>query len=467
MKYYLKKDRKFQQRGFWSFFLFLLVTLCWFLVADKSGPAQSKPSHLASAEKSALDSGIAGQNGSCTSEETALISSSPVKKCLKFVSYVVKPGDTFLGILSKYGLSNKQAINCHRSLAGIGLFSLLPGDSLVLTRLTTSGVLVGFELLHKLSDWYSIDFDSLDGLKASKRPITCSSQRCLAKGSLVTSLSESMNKMGINDVCVSKFADIFAWDINFFVDPQQGDSWEIVFEKKFSEGRFVGYGDILDAEYVNNGHAFRAIGMRDADGEIGYFDSEGKSLQKQFLKAPLRFNHISSGFTTHRRHPILGIVRPHLGVDYAAPPGTPVHASADGIVSFAGDNGGFGKQVRIRHGGAFETSYGHLQTLGHGIRSGKRVLQGDVIGFVGSSGLSTGPHLDYRMTRNQHFVNPSSISLPANKGVEPERMQEFTALRQECLTLFMQRLPGKTGAYVLDIGGSKSADAGKALIGLN
>jgi murein DD-endopeptidase MepM/ murein hydrolase activator NlpD len=324
---------------------------------------------------------------------------------------------------------------------------------------------VGFNLLHKLSDWYCIAFDSLDGgLTASKRPISCSSQRCLAKGSLQTSLSESMNEMGIDDACVSKFADIFAWDINFFVDPQKGDGWEIIFEKKFSEGRFVGYGDILAAEYSNNGHVFRAIGMRGTHDEILYFDPEGKSLQKQFLKAPLRFNHISSRFTQHRRHPILGIVRPHLGVDYAAPYGTPVHASADGIVSFAGYNGGFGNQVRIRHGGAFETSYGHLQALGRGMRTGKRVVQGDLVGFVGSTGLSTGPHLDYRMTRNQRFINPSAVSLPAGKGVEPERQAEFTGLCQEFLTLFAIRLPGKTGAFVLDIGDTSTSDSSAVIL---
>jgi murein DD-endopeptidase MepM/ murein hydrolase activator NlpD len=268
-----------------------------------------------------------------------------------------------------------------------------------------------------------------------------------------------MNELGVDATCVSMFADIFGWDINFFVDPKEGDTYEIIFEKKFMEGRFAGYGDILAAQYENNGRIFQAIGLRDENGIMRYYDPDGKSMQKQFLKAPLRFNHISSNFSLHRMHPILGIVRPHLGVDYAAPIGTPIHASADGIVRFAGYNGGFGNQVVISHGSAYETSYGHLNAFGHGIRAGKRVVQGDVIGFVGKTGLATGPHLDYRMTRNKSFVNPSSINLPSGKGVAPERALDFQATRLESLALFNMRLPGKTGAWVLDVSGGRKTDS--------
>jgi murein DD-endopeptidase MepM/ murein hydrolase activator NlpD len=459
MKFQPKKDRKYPIKSFRSFLLLLVAALLWLFCANFVNSTRWKFKSNNTAAQGISRNDISGKQTSGSASDVAtLVATSPLKKCLEFISYVVKPGDTFLSILSKYGLSSEQAIGCHRSLAGLGLFSLLPGDSIVLTHLT-SGVFVGFELLHKLSYWYTITLDSLNELKASKRPVECSSQRCIARGELVTSLSESMNEMGVDDVCVSKFADIFAWDINFFVDPKKGDSYEIIFEKKFSEGRFVGYGDILAAEYVNNGHAFRAIGLKDEKGNMHYFDPDGKSMQKQFLKAPLHFNHISSGFSTHRMHPILGIVRPHLGVDYAAPAGTPVHASADGIVCFAGYNGGFGDIVKIRHGGAFETSYGHLRAFGSGIRVGKHVSQGDLIGFVGATGLATGPHLDYRMTRNRCFVNPSTISLPAGKSVAPEKTQEFQAMRNECLTLFSLRLPGKTGAYVLDVSGGKSSDS--------
>jgi murein DD-endopeptidase MepM/ murein hydrolase activator NlpD len=257
--------------------------------------------------------------------------------------------------------------------------------------------------------------------------------------------------MGVDDACVAKFADVFAWDINFFVDPQPGDSFEIIFDKKFLAGRFAGYGDILAAKYVNRGHVFDAIGIKDAKGTMRYYDSEGKSLQKQFLKAPLRFTHISSGFSLHRLHPVLGIVRPHLGIDYAAPPGTPVYAAADGVVCYAGYHGGFGNFIRIRHGANYETSYGHLRAFAHGVRTGARVSQGDLIGTVGQTGLATGPHLDYRMTIGQRFVNPATVSLPREKSVPPEEAYAFELSQREFSAIFNSRLKGKTGCFVLNV----------------
>jgi murein DD-endopeptidase MepM/ murein hydrolase activator NlpD len=294
----------------------------------------------------------------------------------------------------------------------------------------------------------------MDGqeIKAGKKPVATSSQRCIVRGVLETSLSEDLNKMGIDDACVSKFADIFAWDINFFVDPQKGDSFEIVFEKKFAEGRFVGYGDIFAAQYVNAGRAYNAIGVQDEkDLRRHYYDLDGKSLQKQFLKAPLRFTHISSRFSLHRLHPVLGIVRPHLGIDYAAPTGTPVYAAADGVITFAGFTGGFGNQVRIRHGASYETSYGHLHAIARGIHPGARVSQGDLLGTVGATGIATGPHLDYRMSIAQRFVNPLTVSLPREKGVSAQDMAQFAACKREWCTILHMRFKGKTGFYVLDI----------------
>jgi murein DD-endopeptidase MepM/ murein hydrolase activator NlpD len=464
MKNNSAKDRKHQKRIFRSFFLFFSIGLLWLFCSKVINPAWRQsynvnvlvPSFNLGKSIATNAAHVLADPAGPAARDRALPPEIPSIRSEK-VPYVIKFGDTFLRILSNFGLSSQQAIQCHHSLAGIGLFSLLPGDSLVLTRLA-NGAIAGFSLLHKLSEWYSVTLDSA-GITASKNPAAFSSQRCLAKGELVTSLSESMNELGLDATCVSMFADIFGWDINFFVDPKEGDTYEIIFEKKFLEGRFAGYGDILSAQYVNNGRVFQAIGLRDENGAMRYYDPDGKSMQKQFLKAPLRFNHISSNFSHSRMHPILGIVRPHLGVDYAAPVGTPVHASADGIIRFAGYSGGFGNQVTISHGSAYETSYGHLKSFGSGIRAGKRVLQGDLIGFVGATGLATGPHLDYRMTRNKSFVNPSSINLPSGKGVDPQRAQDFQATRQECLTLFNMRLPGKTGAWVLDISGAKRADS--------
>jgi murein DD-endopeptidase MepM/ murein hydrolase activator NlpD len=450
------KDRKNQVMIFRSFFLVVLIALCLVFCAKIMNPARFLSYNVNFIKQSPSADACVRDTPSRSQGEAASSPSRLSAQQKELSTYVVKPGDTFLAILSKYGMSSEQAISCCRELKGLELVSLAPGDSLVLTRFA-GGAPAGFSLLHRLSDWYSVHLDSAGAITSSKSPAAYSTLRCIAKGELISSLSESMNEIGLDETCVWKFADIFAWDINFFVDPQKGDRYEIIFEKKFLEGRFAGYGDIVAAQYINNGRVFRALGMKDENGAMRYFDPEGKSMQKQFLKAPLRFNHISSRFSHSRMHPILGIVRPHLGVDYAAPAGTPVHASADGIVSFVGNNGGFGNQIRIRHGAAFETSYGHLRAYGKGIRAGKRVAQGDLIGFVGETGQATGPHLDYRMTRNQSFINPSSISLPSGKGVAPEMALEFRELRQECLTLFTLRLPGRTGAWVLDVCENKKA----------
>jgi murein DD-endopeptidase MepM/ murein hydrolase activator NlpD len=365
MNFKAGKDRKYQLPIFRSFLLFLCVGVWWLFCSTLGTTATSESSP-----------------GPFQADRT--ISSFSIEKYKELISYVVKPGDTFLGILSRYGVTPEKAINCYRSLHPLGLMSLIPGDSLVMTR-CAGGAMTAVSLLHKLDCWYSVSFDG-SAIKTNKKPASTSSQRCIVRGVLETSLSEDMNKMGVDDACVSKFADIFAWDINFFVDPQKGDSFEIVFEKKFVEGRFAGYGDIFAAQYVNAGHVFNALGMTDEKSQRRYYDLDGKSLQKQFLKAPLRFTHISSRFSLHRLHPVLGIVRPHLGIDYAAPTGTPVYAAADGVITFAGFTGGFGNQVRIRHGASYETSYGHLHAIARGIHSGARVCQGDLIGTVGSDG---------------------------------------------------------------------------------
>jgi len=386
----------------------------------------------------------------CNSSKTAL----SLHNYNKLISYVVKPGDTFMGILAMHGISNETAIGCYQSLTPLGLNSLRPGDSLVLRR-ENDGSISGFSLLHKLSYWYKIKFEGSD-VKAERHDVATSSQRCLVRGVLNSSLSEDMNDMGISDACVTKFAEIFAWDINFFVDPQPGDSFELVVEKNFAEGRFTGYGDILAARYVTaSGHAYEAFGVPDDKGAFHYYDADGKSLQKQFLKAPLKFNHISSGFTMHRLHPVLGIVRPHLGIDYAAPTGTPVYAPADGVIVFAGYMGGYGNHIRIQHGLSYETYYGHLNNIAHGIRVGTHVSQGDLLGNVGATGLATGPHLDYRISINNRFVNPLTIVLPRDKGITPELAQLFGTNKQEYSALMSTRLKGQTGCFVLDIARSK------------
>jgi murein DD-endopeptidase MepM/ murein hydrolase activator NlpD len=221
-----------------------------------------------------------------------------------------------------------------------------------------------------------------------------------------------------------ELSEIYAWDIDFSSDIRNGDSVKVIIEELWTGEIFKGYGNILAAEFTNNGKihtAYRFI----QNGYIDYYDKSGKSLKKTLLRSPLKFKYISSGFSKRRFHPVLRIYRPHLGIDYAAPTGTPVSAAGNGTVIFAAYKGQNGRMVRIRHHRGFETYYGHLSRIPRKIRKGVKVSQGDLIGYVGSTGLSTGPHLDYRIKQNGRFVNPLRIRLPRGKSVPKKLMAEF------------------------------------------
>ncbi|MBD3321541.1 MAG: peptidoglycan DD-metalloendopeptidase family protein [Chitinivibrionales bacterium] len=367
----------------------------------------------------------------------------------RFINHTVKTGETFGNIVASHGIADKDALTWYRHLLSLGLSAIYPGDSLVFAINPDSSI-EKISLLNRLQCWYHMTIDDIR-IKAEKKPVATSKHVCIARGTLVTSLSEAMYDIGVGDALTAKLTDIFAWDINFFIDPQKGDSFEVIFEKKYADGRYIGYGNIIAAKYINKGKVFYALAMKDGENNLNYFDRKGQSVQKQFLKAPLRYRRISSGYSYNRKHPVLGIVRPHLGIDYAAPTGTPVYAAADGIVSFAGKKGGYGNHIRIRHGASYETYYGHLHSFAKGIRRGTRVKQGQYIGTVGSTGLSTGPHLDYRMKTGPRFVNPLTISVPPKDGVARKDRQRFVQLRRKYLSLLKYRCPGRNGCFVVSI----------------
>ncbi len=375
--------------------------------------------------------------------------SNPLQKKTELLCCAIKPGDTFYGLLEKFEINSDWAREILVSLKPLGLPQLFPGDSLIVKK-NEDGKIEGLELLSRSQYRFQVNcFDSL--IEVKKKNIEMTSYICMVNGILETSLSEDLYKYGISDVITWKFADIFAWDINFFLDPRKGDSFQIIFEQKYVDGKFVGYGEILAARYVNSEKEFLAFGIPDNDGKLHYYDKNGKSVQKQFLKAPLKYSRISSKFSYNRKHPILGIVRPHLGIDYAAPTGTPVSAAADGRVSFSGWKDGYGKMVILSHGGAYETYYGHLHSISSKIRAGAFVKQGDQIGAVGSTGLATGPHLDYRMRRNGRFVNPLTILPPSSGTITENRKIEFQNTKQAYLTAMEKRFPQQVGLHILEI----------------
>lgn len=255
-------------------------------------------------------------------------------------------------------------------------------------------------------------------------------------GEIRSSLFEAMEACGEEDALTLAFAETLAWEVDFYKDLREGDRFKVVVEKLYKGEEFIRYGLIHAVEYQGREKSVKGIWY----GE-GYYDERGISLKKAFLKAPLRFNRISSGFSHSRKHPILGGMRPHLGTDYAAPIGTPVWAVGDGTVVSCGDNGGYGKQVVLRHMNGYTTYYSHLSHFGPGIQTGRAVKQKQIIGYVGSSGLSTGPHLDYRLARNGQFRNPLRETFPAGIPLEKSELEKYHRQREEMLAWLQGDVP--------------------------
>lgn len=287
---------------------------------------------------------------------------------------------------------------------------------------------------------YEIDQDEqlliapeADDFRIERQPIVYQTIVEQVQGAITSSLFEAIAEIGEQPALAYVLADIFGWDINFILDIRQGDTFQALVEKRFREGRFAGYGKVLAAEFVNQGQIFEAIRFKDGDSRVGFYNRRGENLRKAFLKAPLSFTRISSGYSLNRLHPILKVRRAHLGIDYAAPIGTPVKTVGDGTVFRRGYTKGNGNYLKVRHSNGYISMYLHLKGFARGIRQGARVTQGQVIGYVGSTGMSTGPHLDFRMTRHGKPINPLKLDAPAEKSVSDARMAEFTALAQPLL----------------------------------
>ncbi len=245
------------------------------------------------------------------------------------------------------------------------------------------------------------------------------------RGMITTSLWESMAAQNIAPELIMSFADIFSWQIDFLTEPRTGDRYRLSVEEFTATDGKVLTARIIAAQYLPPGKTFSGILFTHAGGKSDYYDIDGKSLQSAFLRAPLQYRRISSFFTKRRFHPILKIFRQHLGIDYAAPAGTPVSSIGEGVVRFAGRKGGFGNDIVIAHPNGYASYYGHLRGYAHGIRAGQHVRQGQVVGYVGTTGLSTGPHLDFRVSLRNTFINFLSIKAASVRSIAPEERAAF------------------------------------------
>ena len=254
-----------------------------------------------------------------------------------------------------------------------------------------------------------------------------------ATGIIDSSLFEAGQRAGLSDKIIMQMTGIFAWDVDFALDIRVGDQFALIFEEQFKDREKIGEGPIVAAEFTNRGRRIRAVRYVDATGRSGYFSPDGRSMRKAFLRTPVNFTRISSRFNLKRRHPILHKIRAHRGVDYAAPRGTAVKASGDGKVIFAGRKGGYGRTVVVQHGSVYTTLYAHLSRFPKGIRPGKRVRQGQTIGYVGSTGLATGPHLHYEFRVRGVHRDPLKVKLPKAAPLAKKYMADFREMADPLL----------------------------------
>jgi murein DD-endopeptidase MepM/ murein hydrolase activator NlpD len=341
-----------------------------------------------------------------------IVKPAPVN-AMRQVDLKVRRGDNIFNLLTACGIRYEQI---HRLFTSVkreyNLADIIPGHPLKVWVTGESPKKLE-KLTYEISPVTYLEVLPKGGIfkaRTCTRALGTSVER--AHGTITNSLYESAVKSGLSPEIVMDLTDIFGWDINFFTDIQDGDTFTVLYEKYSVQDKFRGYGRVLAARFVVKGEEHLAVYF-DNKGMHGYYDEHGKPIRKLFLKAPLNYRRISSGFSYHRLHPVFHVQRPHLGVDYAAPSGTPVVALGEGRISACGWARGFGKAITIRHPGGYITHYGHLRGFAKGITKGKRVAQSDVIGYVGATGIATGPHLDFRVQCRGKYTNPLHLE-PVN-----------------------------------------------------
>ena len=338
--------------------------------------------------------------------------------------YKIRSGDSMASIFKKNKLSPSllhQIVNSSKTAKQ--LTDIRPGETLHLA-FDADDKLLSLRLEHSKVDSLEI-LATAEGFSATEKSRAVETRNTHLSGVIENSLYVSAKKSGLSDQLIMQLADIFGWDIDFALEIRSGDRFTVIFEEDYLDGEKLRDGPILAAEFINQGQTYQALRYVDDTGRADYYTPEGRSMRKAFLRAPVDFRRISSRFTKERYHPVLGKKRPHRGVDYAAKTGTPIRASGDGKVIFRGKKGGYGKTIIIQHGQTYTTLYAHLSRYNKKARKGKRVKQGQVIGYVGKTGLATGPHLHYEFRVNGVHRNPLTVKLPAAKPIAKKYRDDF------------------------------------------
>lgn len=400
---------------------FLLMAVAEWVIRDSALSSAPEPKF-----ESFLTPGAARTLMSVPVEEFTDDSSSESSE--RTLETALKRGDCLFDLLAKEGIPGPSIQELTQAIRPVLDLRRLPeGRSFSLTYDDRTGQIIRFESLAD-DDHLVVVERTEKGLKGRKEAFQYEVRERTISGSIRGSLFKAAEEAGLPVQTIVSLIEIFDYDIDFHTDLRQGDTFQVVLEEKYLDGQFVRAGRILAARLESKGKPFYAFRFHGRDGQGDYYDREGRSLRKTFLKSPLKYTRVSSSFSHSRLHPILGIYRPHLGVDYAAPTGTPVRAVSDGLIKYAGWEGGFGNYVKIQHNGTYTSTYGHLQRFANGIRTGGTVRQGQVIGYVGATGLATGPHLDFRLLKGNHFIDPLKVNFINSEAVGKAEMGAFRHL---------------------------------------
>lgn len=366
--------------------------------------------------------------------------------------YQIQSGENLSILFRRAGLNDRDIYELTSQAAEAkDLRKIRPGQGMAF--LVEEGKLLGLKYIINQLD--SITFTRTEDKKFTTEKISLKPESRLTfhQAVITSSLYMAGKRAGIPNSLTMDMANIFGWDIDFALDIQKGDSFKVMYEELYLDGKMIGTGKILAAEFTNSNKTYKAVRYTDKEGSTNYYTPEGKGMHKAFLRSPIEFARISSHFSLNRKHPVLHIIRAHKGTDYAAARGTPIRSTGNGKIIFAGRKGGYGNCIMIQHGQGIETLYGHMNAFAKGMRVGTKVSQGDVIGYVGSTGLASGPHLHYEFHINGQVRNPVTVPLPKATGIDKSEIALFNATIQPLLAKL-----NELGASQLAMAGSNDTN---------
>lgn len=410
--------------------LLSVVILSFIAIIQQPPPHQKDSAPSQQPLQAAAETAISAQDQIAQTQEPDADSQPPI-----VLTGALQKGESFSAALQRVLLHDKQADELAEKITQklshvVNLRKSKPGEAFALV-MDYSGKLIRCTYEKNPFEIYTMEPDEdSNNLTIFQEDITLERRVIKLSGTIDGSLFQAFAKLGEEERLTMSFADIFASRIDFNNDLKSGDRFELLLEKYYKNDQFVGYGRILSAKFLGAKEKYSAYYFKPSNASKGnYYDETGKTLGTAFLKSPLPIFKLTSTFTMHRKHPVLGVVRPHQGIDLAAPMGTPVMAVADGVVSFAGWKNGYGNTICIKHPGGYETQYAHLSKFADGIKPGIHVTQKQVIGRVGMTGIATGPHLDYRIAENGVLKNPLSVKFRSMFALSGHELNQFHAQR--------------------------------------